>query len=52
VKIGGNVIRLFLDCDGVEVMTHDLIGDVIRIGPCSRMTWSLTIRQCQRSTPY
>jgi FOG: FHA domain len=32
VKIGGDMTRLFLDCDGVEVITHDLIGDVIRIG--------------------
>ena len=24
--------RLLLDCDGVDVITHDLIGDVIRIG--------------------
>jgi hypothetical protein len=31
VKIGGDVTRLLLDCDGVEVITHDLIGDVIRI---------------------
>jgi pSer/pThr/pTyr-binding forkhead associated (FHA) protein len=26
------VIRLLLDCDGVDVITHDLMGDVIRIG--------------------
>jgi len=26
------VTRLLLDCDGVDVITHDLIGDVIRIG--------------------
>ena len=32
MKIGGDMTRLFLDCDGVEVITHDLIGDVIRIG--------------------
>jgi pSer/pThr/pTyr-binding forkhead associated (FHA) protein len=32
VKIGGDVNRLLLDCDGVEVITHDLIDDVIRIG--------------------
>jgi hypothetical protein len=24
--------RLVLDCDGVDVITHELIGDVIRIG--------------------
>jgi pSer/pThr/pTyr-binding forkhead associated (FHA) protein len=24
--------RRLLDCDGVDVITHDLIGDVIRIG--------------------
>jgi pSer/pThr/pTyr-binding forkhead associated (FHA) protein len=32
VKIGGDMNRLLLDCDGVEVITHDLIDDVIRIG--------------------
>jgi pSer/pThr/pTyr-binding forkhead associated (FHA) protein len=32
VKIGGHVTRLVLDCDGADVITHDLIGDVIRIG--------------------
>jgi pSer/pThr/pTyr-binding forkhead associated (FHA) protein len=32
VKIGGDMTRLLLDCDGVEIITHDLIGDVIRIG--------------------
>ena len=26
------MIRLLLDCDGVDVITHDLIGDLIRIG--------------------
>jgi hypothetical protein len=26
------VIRLLLDCDGVDVITHELIGDLIRIG--------------------
>jgi pSer/pThr/pTyr-binding forkhead associated (FHA) protein len=26
------VTRLLLDCDGVDLITHDLIGDVIRIG--------------------
>jgi len=24
--------RLVLDCDGVDVITHELIGDVITIG--------------------
>jgi pSer/pThr/pTyr-binding forkhead associated (FHA) protein len=32
VKIGGDMNRLLLDCDGVEIITHDLIDDVIRIG--------------------
>jgi pSer/pThr/pTyr-binding forkhead associated (FHA) protein len=32
VKIGGGVTRLVLDCDGVDVITHYLIGDVITIG--------------------
>jgi pSer/pThr/pTyr-binding forkhead associated (FHA) protein len=27
--------RLVLDCDGVDVITHELIGDVIRIGRAS-----------------
>jgi pSer/pThr/pTyr-binding forkhead associated (FHA) protein len=27
--------RLVLDCDGVDVITHHLIGDVIRIGRAS-----------------
>jgi len=31
VKIGSDVTRLFLDCDGGEVITHDLIGDVISV---------------------
>jgi hypothetical protein len=35
VKIGGDVNRLLLDCDGVEVITHDLFGDVIRVGRAS-----------------
>jgi pSer/pThr/pTyr-binding forkhead associated (FHA) protein len=32
VKIGGDIARLVLDCDGVDVITHELIGDVITIG--------------------
>jgi hypothetical protein len=32
VKIGGDMARLVLDCDGVDVITHELIGDVITIG--------------------
>jgi pSer/pThr/pTyr-binding forkhead associated (FHA) protein len=32
VKIGGEMARLVLDCDGVDVITHELIGDVITIG--------------------
>ena len=35
MKIGGDVTRLILDCDGVDVITHHLIGDVIRIGRAS-----------------
>jgi FHA domain len=32
VMIGGEMRRLVLDCDGVDVITHKLIGDVITIG--------------------
>jgi hypothetical protein len=32
VKIGGDMACLVLDCDGVDVITHELIGDLIRIG--------------------
>jgi hypothetical protein len=32
VMIGGDLRRLTLDCDGVDVITHQLIGDVITIG--------------------
>jgi hypothetical protein len=32
VKIGGEMAHLVLDCDGVDVITHELIGDVITIG--------------------
>jgi pSer/pThr/pTyr-binding forkhead associated (FHA) protein len=32
VKIVGEMARLVLDCDGVDVITHELIGDVIAIG--------------------
>jgi pSer/pThr/pTyr-binding forkhead associated (FHA) protein len=32
VKIEGDVTRLVLDCDGVDVIARDLVGDVIRIG--------------------
>ena len=28
-EIAGEIGRLVLDCDGVDVMTHELIGDVI-----------------------
>ena len=35
MKIGGDVTRLILDCDGVDVITHHLIGDVIKIGRAS-----------------
>lgn len=31
MKIGSDVTRVFLDCDGAEVITHDLIGDVISV---------------------
>jgi hypothetical protein len=30
--IGGEMRHLVLDCDGVDVITHKLIGDVITIG--------------------
>jgi hypothetical protein len=30
--IGSEMRRLVLDCDGVDVITHKLIGDVITIG--------------------
>jgi pSer/pThr/pTyr-binding forkhead associated (FHA) protein len=29
------VTRLILDCDGVDVITHHLVGDVIKIGRAS-----------------
>ena len=32
MKIVGDMARLVLDCDGVDVITHELIGDVITIG--------------------
>ena len=32
MKIVGDIARLVLDCDGVDVITHELIGDVIAIG--------------------
>jgi hypothetical protein len=32
VKIGDDMARLVLDCDGVDVITHELIGDLITIG--------------------
>ena len=32
MKIVGDIARLVLDCDGVDVITHELIGDVITIG--------------------
>ena len=32
VKIGDDMARLILDCDGVDVITHELIGDLITIG--------------------
>jgi hypothetical protein len=32
VMIGGDMHRLVLDCDGVDVIPHQLIGDVITIG--------------------
>jgi pSer/pThr/pTyr-binding forkhead associated (FHA) protein len=35
VKIGGDVTRLILDCEGVDVITHHLVGDVIKIGRAS-----------------
>jgi hypothetical protein len=37
-EIGVDVNRLLLDCDGVEVMPHDLIGGVIRIAVRRRTT--------------
>ena len=32
VKIGDDMARLVLDCDGVDVITHELIGALITIG--------------------
>jgi hypothetical protein len=32
VKIGGDMARLVLDCEGVDVVVHELTGDVIMIG--------------------
>ena len=26
------MVRLVFDCDGVDVLTHELVGDLIRIG--------------------
>jgi hypothetical protein len=31
-KIGGGMARLVLICDGVDLVTHKLVGDVITIG--------------------
>src|SRR6266566_1056920 len=32
LKIGDDMARLILDCDGVDVITHELIGDLVTIG--------------------
>lgn len=32
LKTGDDMARLILDCDGVDVITHELIGDLITIG--------------------
>jgi pSer/pThr/pTyr-binding forkhead associated (FHA) protein len=32
VKIRDDIARLVLDCDGVDVITHGLVGDVVTIG--------------------
>jgi pSer/pThr/pTyr-binding forkhead associated (FHA) protein len=32
IKIRADMARLLFDCEGVDVITHELIGDVITIG--------------------
>ncbi len=39
MKIVGDMARLVLDCDGVDVITHELIGDVITIGRAPSRFW-------------
>jgi hypothetical protein len=45
LKIGDDMARLILDCDGVDVITHELIGDLITIG---REAQSPLLQTCPR----
>jgi hypothetical protein len=44
--------RLVLNCGEADLVTHELVGDVIMIGRAPLNHIALTIRQYQRNTQY